>query len=107
MPSLPSPITQDRCQADPHCRRTVCFQVQLRGISSEPLAERTADTCAHHLGVTVQALIRRAGAHGFNDGYLQVCAIGRPARTTAEGEEVLPSSFPFANISLTPRARKP
>ena len=106
MPSLPFPVAQSRCQADPHCLRTVCFQVQLLRTSSQPIVEKSADTCAHHLGVAVQALIRRADAHGFHDGYLQVCAIGQPDRTTAGGEELLPSSFPFANISLAPRPRK-
>jgi hypothetical protein len=106
MPPLQPPIPQGRCQADPRCRRTVCFQVRLRRTSGQPPAGRTADTCAHHLGVTVQAFIRRADAHGFSDGYLQVSAVGRPVRPAADGEEPALSSFPFASISLPPRPRK-
>lgn len=81
-----------RCDADPHCRRAVCFRIRLHTQSGEVLGQ-SADVCADHLGGLVQELARAARAEGFSDGYLQVCAI-------TPGTVPSPVSLPFASIAL-------
>jgi hypothetical protein len=64
--------------------------------------DKTADTCADHLGATVQDLNRWAASAELSDGYIQVCVIdGRLDRAESLPEgTLLPTSWPFANIPL-------
>jgi len=94
------PSAHDRhCHADPDCRRRPRFQAQLHRANQVPgqsPAARTLDTCADHLGDTVQALARWARSTGFGSGFVQFSVVG-----TGESEEDrrLPT-FPFAVIHL-------
>jgi hypothetical protein len=94
-------VSPARCQADPHCGRAVCFRIRPRTGSGQPHGQATA-TCADHLGETVQALARSAGADGLDDGYLQVCAVAFTASLPpGEGEQAPVACLPFASIPCT------
>jgi hypothetical protein len=94
------PPTQDRrCHADPDCCRPPCFQAQLYRAHQDPGQSpvvKTHDTCADHLGDTVQALTRWARTTGFGSGILQVSAVCTSANE--EDEHLL--AFPFATIPI-------
>jgi hypothetical protein len=94
------PPTQDRhCHAHPDCRCTPRFQAQLHRAHQPPgqfPAAMTLDTCAEHLGDTVQALAHWASTTGFGSGVVQFSAVGTLA---SEEERHLPA-FPFAVINI-------
>jgi hypothetical protein len=98
--SAPPPSAHDRqCHATPGCHRTPRFQAQLHRAHQAPgqsLATRTLDTCADHLGDTVQVLARWASTSGFGSGLVQFSVVGTAA---SEEERHLPA-FPFAVIHL-------
>jgi hypothetical protein len=94
----PPPANDRRCNADPRCRRAPRFQVQLHQAPGQSQPDRTADTCADHLGDTVQALTQWASTTGFGSGLLQVSVVGPP---TGDGDPH-PPPFPFATIQLPP-----
>lgn len=95
------PPRQDRhCHADPDCPRTPRFQAQLLRANQSPdqcPPAKTLDTCADHLGDTVQVLARWASTMGFGSGLVQFSVVG-----TLESEEDrrLPT-FPFAVVHLS------
>jgi hypothetical protein len=97
------PSAHDRhCHADPDCPRTPRFQAQLHRAHQEhqppgqSAAARTLDTCADHLGDTVQALASWASATGFGSALVQFSVVGTLA---SEDDRRLPE-FPFAVIYL-------
>jgi hypothetical protein len=103
-PALGQPRDQ-RCPADPRCRSTPCFRVRLHSAPDEAEVVKTANTCADHLGDTVQALSGWATASGFAAGQLQVWAIGpspAPDAVGTVGADSPVTAFLFASIPLAP-----
>jgi hypothetical protein len=97
MPALP-PTQDRRCHADPDCCRPPRFRAQLRRPHETPgqsPAVKTADTCADHLGDTVQALAKWARVTGFGSGILEFSVVG-----TSSEEDRRMLAFPFATIPL-------
>jgi hypothetical protein len=89
------------CQADPRCSRTPCFRVEVHDPPGTIIDDKTANTCADHLGDAVQLLSRWAANHRLSDGYLQVCVIdGASSAAAGLDSDPLPVSFPFASIPL-------
>lgn len=101
MPTPLVPAQHSRCQAD-HCDRTPCFRVEVHDHPGTVIDGKTADTCADHLGATVQDLNHWAASAELSAGYIQVCVIdGRPVCAESLPESaLLPTSWPFANIPL-------
>lgn len=101
MPTPLVPAQQRRCQAE-RCDRTPCFRVEVHDPPGTVVHGKTADTCADHLGATVQDLSHWAATADISDGYIQVCVIdGRPGCVDSLPEgALLPASWPFASIPL-------
>jgi hypothetical protein len=101
MPTPLVPTQHSRCQAE-RCYRTPCFRVEVHDPLGTVVDGKSADTCADHLGATVQDLNRWAATASLIDGYIQVGVIdSRPdlAESLLEGA-LLPASWPFASIPL-------
>ena len=101
MPTPLVPAQQGRCQAE-RCDRTPCFRVEVHDPPGTIVDGKTADTCADHLGATVQDLNHWAVTAELDAGRIQVCVIdGRPGcvESLPEGA-LLPASWPFASIPL-------
>jgi hypothetical protein len=62
------------CGADPRCRHTACFQVQLE--ASQPRrADRRALACAYHVADVIEALRGWAREQDLAGGQLTILAI--------------------------------
>jgi hypothetical protein len=97
--SAPPPAQDRTCHADPDCRRPPRFQAQLHRADRAPgqsVAVRTADTCADHLGDTVQALAKWASTTRLGNCVVQFSVVG----TSSSEEDRRLLAFPFATISL-------
>lgn len=101
MPKPLVPAQHSRCQAE-RCDRTPCFRVEVHDPPGTVVDGKTADTCADHLGASVQELSRWATSAELSDGYIQVCVIdGRPGDSGSLPEGTLvTASWPFASIPL-------
>ena len=64
------PVAAGRCDADPHCLHTPCFQVRLEASQS-----RQSNACAYHVADVIQALRAWAGERTLVDGQLTILAI--------------------------------
>jgi len=101
MPTPLVPAQHSRCQAE-RCYRRPCFRVEVHDPLGTVVGDKTADTCADHLGATVQDLNRWGATASLVDGYIQVCVIdSRPdfAEPLMDGA-LLTASWPFASIPL-------
>lgn len=94
--------TDPHCHSDPRCTRKPCFRVEVHDPPGTIIDDKAVDTCADHLGATVQSLASWAAVRELRDGYLQVCVIdaaSSAAQVPAQGAR-FPASFPFASIPL-------
>lgn len=83
---------EGHCGAEPRCERAPCFRVEVHVAPDRAAIAKATDTCADHLGDTVQALAQWASARELTDGYLQAFAIDSA------------NALPFATIPLGPAA---
>lgn len=91
-----------RCQADPRCPSTPCFRVEIHDPPGTVIDGKTTDTCATHVGDTVQDFSRWATDRELTDGRIQVCVIdgSLAGMLPGQGTDSLPASFLFASIPL-------
>lgn len=94
--------TDRHCQSDPRCTRTPCFRVEVHGLPGTIIDDKAVDTCADHLGASVQSLASWAEVRELRDGYLQVCVIDAASSAVQVPAQAarFPASFPFASIPL-------
>lgn len=92
-------LLERHCHAGPGCHRRPRFQAQLHRTYQTPSqspAARILDTCADHLGDTVQALARWASTTGFGSGLVEFSVVG--GAESGESSEL--SAFLFAAIHI-------
>jgi hypothetical protein len=94
-----SPPVAARCHAA-RCARPTCFRIELHEAPYATTVIRAADTCADHLGDTVQSLTRWAAALDMSDGHLSVSAVDAPPCEPAFRTGTLMPSFRFASIPV-------
>ncbi len=98
------PVAAGRCDADPHCLHTPCFQVRLEASQS-----RQSHACAYHVADVIQALRAWAGERTLVDGQLIIMAIEPAAGGRQPGgpDQTDQRGFAFSTIPLTTARREP